>query len=456
MKNSRSNILFIMADQFRADFLSCAGADFIMTPNIDRIAQRGVRFTHCFTNAPVCAPARIGLATGLQPCRVGALGNSAYLPLSATTYYQRLRDSGYRVGCVGKLDLAKPSEYNGRRGDRPCVFGFGFTHPEECEGKMHAGRTGKPMGPYGHYLQQRGVFEQFSQDYIRRKQQGWTTGACEDSVLATEDFEDSYIGRRAVEWLNKVSDEFPWHLFVSFVGPHDPYDPPSEYADRYRDAATPEPIADDLASKPQWIKNKCKAPSAEAVRVTRRQYCAAITLIDEQIGRIMDALETRGELDNTYIVFASDHGDMLGDHGLYQKSVAYESAVRVPLIVAGPGICPGKTTSALTELIDINPTVCELAGLDKQVNIDARTATAVLFDADCHEHRESVVTRMPNFQCIRTDRYKYIHNVNDTEELYDLAADPTELNNLAGEEKDLAQALKKALNHRYLEGEWQR
>ena len=119
--HSGPNILFVFDDQHRFDYLRCAGADFIRTPNIDRLAARGVRFTHATTNCPVCAPARIGLATGLQPCHLGSLDNNSFLPLSAATYYQRLRDSGYRVGCVGKLDLAKPEKVT--RATRCCKPG---------------------------------------------------------------------------------------------------------------------------------------------------------------------------------------------------------------------------------------------------------------------------------------------------------------------------------------------
>jgi arylsulfatase A-like enzyme len=127
------NVLLIMADQQRFDYLGYMGADFVNTPNLDRLAARGTVFTHCCTNAPICAPARIGLASGMDPWRLGSLGNNSFLPRSTTTYYQRLRDYGYRVGCVGKLDLAKPDQYNGRHGDRPCVYTWGFTHPEEWE-----------------------------------------------------------------------------------------------------------------------------------------------------------------------------------------------------------------------------------------------------------------------------------------------------------------------------------
>jgi choline-sulfatase len=430
-----ANILFIMDDQHRHDYLGSAGVYFLQTPHLDRLAARGVRFTQCTTNAPVCAPSRIGLASGLHPGRLGCLDNSGRLPLGTTTYYQRLRDSGYRVGCVGKLDLRKSDGYNGRYGDRPYAYSWGFTHPEECEGKMHAGSSATPIGPYTHYLEEKGQLQNFHADYQQRSATSFVTD-CRDSVLATEDFEDAYIGRRAAEWIEAVSEDFPWHYFVSFVGPHDPFDPPTEYGERYRDAPVPPAIADSLEGKPEWVKQRSFDLSADEIARTRRQYCAATQLIDDQIGLILDALERRGQLDNTYIIFASDHGEMLGDHGLYTKSAAYEASLRVPLIIAGPDIARGRVSDALCELIDLNATICEFAGLAPQQGIDARSLAPVL-RGETDEHRQETVAELRNFRCVRTATHKYIHNYNDTNELYDLEKDPDELHNIAGDAPDL-------------------
>lgn len=449
------NILFIMLDQLRYDYLSCAGAEFVRTPSIDKIAKMGMRFTNCFTNAPLCAPARIGLSTGLMPSRLGSVDNNSYLPLSTPTMYQRFRDYGYRVGCVGKLDLAKPSPYNGRFGDRSCVFGWGFTHPEECEGKMHAGLSPLPRGPYGYYLEEKGLYKDFHNDYINRRDNGWNVDACHDSVLAAEDFEDSYIGRRAAKWINTIPDDFPWHLLVSFVGPHDPYDPPTEYADKYRKEQFPDPIIDDMQGKPNWVRDLQQKDTMEEVQITRRQYCAAIELIDEQIGLILESLESRGMMDNTYIVFTSDHGDMMGDHGLYQKTVPYEPSIHVPLIVAGPGIESNLIKDSLIELIDLNPTVCELAGIPKLDNIDALSFVNVL-NGESERHRENIVIKFKNYKCIRDKKYKYIDNFNDIGELYDLENDTSELNNILESNKDIAVFYKKVLKERFLEGKWLR
>ena len=444
----RPNLLFIMDDQHRHDYLSAAGASFVRTPNLDRLAERGVRFTQCTTNAPVCAPARIGLASGYQPARLGCLDNNCYLPRHITPYYVRLRDAGYRVGCVGKLDLAKPDPYNGRRGDRPRVYSWGFTHPVECEGKMHAGMADEPRGPYGFWLEEQGLFARFRADYADRGARGWIAGASHDSVLPAEAFEDVYIGRRAVEWIDAVPDDYPWHLFVSFVGPHDPFDPPAAYADRYRDAAMPPAVPATGDGKPEWVNARRRDLSDDEIAVTRRQYCAAIELIDDQVGRIIEAVERRGMAEDTIVVFASDHGEMLGDHGLYTKSVPYEAALRVPLIAAGPGIPGGRPCDALVELIDVNPTLCALAGLPAQEGIDAMDFRAVL-TGERSTHREEAASALREFRLVRTAKYKLVaHHTGETE-LYDLEDDPDEQENVANERPDVVQTLRRRLRWRF-------
>lgn len=455
------NILLIMDDQHRWDYLGCYGAEFVDTPNIDRLASSGVRFANAFTNAPVCAPARIGLATGMHPARIGTLENDTYLPPQLPTYYQRLRDSGYRVGVIGKLDLAKPDKYNGRYGDRPRSFSWGFTHPEECEGKVHAalGYPDAPLrGPYTHYLNEKGQLEAFCEDYHKRIRTGSYVRASHDSALSAEDHEDGYIGRRAAQWIESIPDDFPWHLFVSFVGPHDPYDPPTEYADKYRHAPMPEAIPANMDQKPAWVRARPRFISDGSAEIApddlanvRRQYCALIKLIDDQVGMILDALQKRDMLDNTYIIFASDHGEMLGDHTLWTKSVPYEPAIHVPLICAGPGIEQGTVSDTFIELIDLNPTICNLANVEPAPNMDARSFAPVLLGQSA-EHRQEIVTAMWNWRCIRTGQYKLVDNTNDITELYDLAADPQETKNIADQQAEVVAALRKRLKQYFLRG----
>lgn len=447
------NILLIMTDQQRWDYLGCYGAGFVDTPNIDRLAARGIRFEKAFTNAPLCAPARIGLATGMHPARLGTLDNNCYLPSQLPTYYQRLREHGYRVGCVGKLDLAKPDVYNGTYGDRPAVYGWGFTHPEEVEGKMHAaqGDPDAPHGPYTHYLKAKGSLRAFCQDYRKRAERGWILGASRDSVLPTEDFADAYIGRRSARWISTIADDFPWHLVVSFVGPHDPFDPPAEYAERYRNAVMPPATPMPFGEQPQWKKARQKDFGAAELAHIRRQYCALITLIDDQVGALLAALEKRDMLENTIIMFTSDHGEMLGDQGLFQKQTPYEPAIHIPLIVSGPGIAEGRRSDALVDMMDLNPTICALAGLEAAPELDARSFAGLLSGKRA-AHRQEIVTALTDFRCLRTATTKFVDNEVDLPELYDLAADPAETRNLADEKPDLAAEMRARL-YRCLLGE---
>lgn len=442
------NVLLIMADQQRFDYLGYMGADFVSTPNLDRLAARGTVFTHCCTNAPICAPARIGLATGMDPWRLGSLGNGSFLPRSSTTYYQRLRDYGYRVGCVGKLDLAKPDQYNGRYGDRPCCYTWGFTHPEECEGKMHAGSSATPIGPYTHWLEDRGELKSFHEDYTARQKEGWFK-ALHDSVLPNEAFEDAYIGTRAADWISKVPDDFPWHYFVSFVGPHDPFDAPKAYADNYRNADMPAPLLPTPDGKSAEYANRQCNMGLEQINKARQMYCAAIELIDDKIGEILDALDNRGMTDNTVIIFTSDHGEMLGDHGLFTKGVGYEQALRVPLLMAGPGVPEGKRSDTLVELNDVNPSICEAAGLPPQESIDAKSLYPYL-RGDVDEHRDQAFSCLDNFKCLRTKTHKVILSRNDRMcvELYDLVNDPNETTNVRDRKKDVCGPLRSRIQQR--------
>ncbi len=448
--NERPNILFLFDDQHRYDYLGAAGASFLNTPNLDRLASEGVLFTQCATNSPLCAPSRMALATGLQAVRAGVLANDfGKAPHGLPLFYQRMRDHGYRTACVGKLHLGGTGA-PGPNGDPPGAFSLGFTHPCECEGKMAAGYHSEPFGPYTHYLYEKGLLKDFHEDYQRRVEAGWAHSNW-DSVLPAEAFEDAFIGRRAAQWIEDGPEDHPWFMFVNFVGPHSPFDPPKEYADRYREAEMPDVIPAEFEGKPEWIRQRNIGLTREAVTEAQRQYCGAIELIDDQVGAILDALERRGQRENTTIIFSSDHGEMLGDFGLYAKFVAYEASLRVPLIVSGPGIRPGLRSDALIELIDINPTICKLAGLPMQENIDALSFVPLL-RGDATEHRTETASVIENFRCIRTREHKLIMNYNDRFELYDLVNDPQERHNTVTERQDLFNELHGLLRERFWGG----
>ncbi len=456
--SAKPNLLFIMDDQHRFDFLGVEQPR-VATPHLDALAADGTRFSHCCVNAPVCAPSRISLATGLHPWRLGCLDNNCYLPRQIPTYYQRLRNQGYQVASAGKLDLAKPSPYNGRYGRRACNFQWGFTDPLEIEGKMHAGQATQPVGPYGFHLAEQGLLERFQRDYTHRRQAGWIQGVSHDSVLPEEAHSDSWIGQSALSWLESAPIEDPWHLLVSFVGPHDPFDPPTSWAERFRDSAMPAAIQNGGEGKPFWVQRRQMEMTAAEIEHTRRQYTANIALIDHWVGHLREMLAIRGMADNTYIVFASDHGEMLGDHQLFTKSVAYEGALRVPLILAGPSIPAGGESSTLVELADVNPTLCELAGVpytDSELeSLDARSFIPSVMDT-AQTHRPNTLAQLRNFSAIRTETHKLIDNYNDRTELYDLEQDPGECHNIAEDHPQLISDLVNQMRSRRLEGTWHR
>lgn len=420
---AKPNILFIMADQWRFDWIGYAGASFVQTPVLDSLARQGKVFTHCCTNSPVCAPARISLATGLHPERAGCVDNSGFLQPEHQTYYQRLRDAGYRVGCVGKLDLAKSSKQQvGSEGRRPLSYQWGFTDPCETEGKINAGSRPDVFGPYSARLTQQGLQESLYRDYRDR---GIAPGLRFDatSILPEDCFADVFIGQRSAQWIRQQTGEFPWHLFVSFVGPHDPYDPPQRYAEQNANANVPEPTTGDLSDRPAYIQQRDLKISAEQTRHARRQYVASMQAIDDQVGDIMAALEVSGQRENTYIVFSSDHGDMMGDLGMWTKQVPYDPSMRVPLFMCGPDIPAGTSTDALVSLFDVNPTICEWAGILPQQGIDAESVAACA-RGEVDDHREVCLGTLRNFRSIRTVNHLYVAHTNQDSELYNIHDDP--------------------------------
>ena len=477
---NRPNLLLITCDQLRHDFVGYAGAAFARTPNIDALAARGMIFRQACTNSPICTPARIGLASGMQPGRLGALDNNAYLTFSTRTYWQQLREAGYRVGCVGTLDLAKPDLDCGD-GALPRTFAWGFTHPVECMGRMDTslrpadptrpvppdllprlapevaarvqGGLPGPADPYTRWLDGQGMYETYMADLLACKGSDWLLRHASPSALPTKFYEDTFIAARSVQWLEEIPSDRPWHLFVSFVGPHDPFNAPGEFAAHFDGAPMPDPIPPAGEDKPAWIRRRARQTreiDRETVDRNRRMYSACIEAVDAGVGRIVEALERLGQLDSTVIVLTSDHGELVFDHGLMAKHCAYETSMRVPLLAAGPGIAAGAS-DALVELIDVGTTLCDLAGAPRTDPHDARSFAPVLWGESTAHRSECVCAETP-YRAIRTASHKFIVNINDRDELYDLQADPTEQRNLADAEPALCAALRRRLTQRLMEG----
>ncbi|MCL2833281.1 MAG: sulfatase-like hydrolase/transferase [Treponema sp.] len=454
------NTLLIMADQFRGDWMSCAGTDFVNTPNIDKIADRGVRFCSAACNGPLCAPSRSSIAGGVYPHRLGVMSNNENFPIDNETYFRILRKHGYRVSLIGKSDLHKPDRFNGRSGSLPLMYHLGFTDLTETEGKMNAcfRMPGPPAsgigfedfvhdadvpdkalaGPYQKYLMDKGLLLDFANDFNDRlfKKPVWYSGV---SVLPAEDYQDSFIGKKACEFLENVNDDSPWHLFVSFVGPHDPWDAPAEYFKRFKnkDFPVPEPVPADsnaAKNKPAWIAKKTNTASAgmssgDLVNI-KRHYAAMITLIDDWIGKMLAILDSKGLREETAVIFTSDHGEMLGDHGQFTKNCMYEAALRVPLIISLPGLQGGRTEHGMAELVDLYPTILDIAGINyDRAGLDGQSLLPVVKENKKID-RELQFSELANTRMIFDGKYKFIENYNDLNELYDLENDPGEQENL--------------------------
>jgi arylsulfatase len=450
------NLLVVMADQQRTDSMPCYGLDFVRTPNIDRLAREGVVFDRCYTPSPVCVAARAAFMTGQWPSTTGVLGNATHLDFDAVyplvpSWPRRIAESGRMTAAIGKMHFY------------PFDARYGFRERISCEDKRHV----YLRDDFVKFLHLHGL------ERVHPTENPGYAESCGAPVtpLPKRFHCDAYIGDQAADWLRRRGGE-PFAAWVSFPGPHDPYDPPEEMAALYDDAPIPPPIgsADELAAKPRaqrragaefadnvmfQLDYSCATP--EQIRRWRAHYYANITLIDEGVGKILAALEETGALDRTVIVYCSDHGDALGDHGLPFKSFFYESMARVPLIVRGPGVAAGRRCGALVSLLDVVPLIYRTCGVEPPRTLEGLDLTPLLRDPS-GSIRDSVVSEIQGRVMVRDDRFKYAHYEDGDAELYDLAADPTEERNLVGDpsyQSDIARlrgllvehALRRAASH---------
>jgi len=456
MKN-RPNILILMTDQQRADCLSCAGHPQIRTPNMDRIAKEGVRFSQASTVSPVCMPARASFVNSLYPHNHGMWSNRGCMPAHDETFFHHLKEGGYYTSYVGK------SHYYSPRGG----------HMREFEGYMHArglDYVHETTGPLATQriksymtdeLEREGLYEVFKEDYAdrvnKRKENPFLV---RPSPLPVDLFLDSYVGRQAVEFIDGYSQKEPLCLFVGFPGPHEPWDAPGEYATMYDEAKTPEPVpweevGDDVPEEIRRMEDFQPMPAStdENIRRVRANYYGKISLIDHWIGRILDALEDKNMMDDTMVVFWSDHGDMLGDHRRVFKSTFYESSMRVPLILRWPGhFEEGAVSDTLAEIIDVFPTLLDALDMEPSHRALGRSLMPVLKDpkAPFRDAQLSEILHAGERRiCIRTRACKYAVRENgDGFMLFDLERDPQELHNLIGKEEDLERELREKLFRR--------
>lgn len=414
------NILFLFPDQHRFDWLGVNDELPLKTPNLDALCRRGMRFTRCYTPSPVCSPARACLATGRNYDRCGVATNHDITPLDLPTYFRNLQNAGYEVCGVGKYDLNKPEKRWGLNGANRLAE-YGFTCGVDNEGKGDAvvsylNNNRQAKGPYMHFLQQRGLAEthvgMYEKSWAQMPQRRLNFDAVTE--LPEDAYCDNWVAENALHFLEQFDRDKPWHLWVNFVGPHDPYDVTPAMRARWENVKIPPPANN--------------ADPVDAV-VRRQNYAAMIENIDRHVGRILKAVEERGELDRTFIVYCSDHGEMLGDHGRWAKSVWYDPSVRVPLIVAGPGLPEGKSSDALVSMNDLSATFLDYAQADPLPDADASSLRPVI-EGKSSCHRDYVYSALEHgdlWRMVFDGRYKYVTGAGPVPLLYDLLEDPHEV-----------------------------
>jgi len=452
----RPNILWICTDQQRFDTIAALGNKHIRTPNLDRLVSEGVAFTHAFSQNPVCTPSRASFLTGRYPRTTGARQNGQCIPEDEVLVTKMLADQGYDCGLSGKLHICpchKRVEHRIDDGYREFHWSH-HPHPDW------------PENEYIQWLESKG--HQWKDVYPGPKGKHAYPGVPADLHQTTWCFD------KAIDFI-KEDRQGPWLMSINCFDPHHPFDPPQEYLDRYDPDTLPDPdyVAGELADKPFFqridhdgayggmLLGFSKMTPRERREVTAAYY-AMIELIDTNVGRILKMLDDTGLRKDTIVIFQSDHGELLGDHGVYLKGpYMYDCSIRVPLIVSWPGhFKNGLRSDAIVELVDLVPTLLTAA----EMPIPARVQGESLFDlltgkADPHKHKDYAYAEYyasqpfhesfppdPLLTMVRTREHKVVayHGIEDGE-LYDLGADPGEHENLwnSSEHTDLKRDLLK-------------
>lgn len=433
------NLLFVLTDQQRGDALG-AVSPWMKTPALDRVAREGVVFRRCLTQSPGCIPARVSLMTGLYPHNTSVWhGRSFTLPPTARTWVRALRDAGFRTSLIGKSHL-HPQDGD-IRDALPLVREWGFDDVVEIAGPRASARGRSDLVDE---WERHGLLEPFRRDLEERS--GPSRDLVRPSPLGLEHHYDAFVGRTAAATIRDYEPGRPWFCWVGFGGPHEPWDAPEPYASLYDPAALPEPLPaiTSLASeRPRGVLLDERI-AVDARRVgeldpgrlaaIRANYAGKVSLIDHWLGRLLDVVEERGELERTVVVFASDHGEMNGDHGLFHKSCFLEPAVTVPLVVRVPQALGGRQgdVAAPVELIDLGPTFAEAAGTSLEHTQWGRSLWPVL-RGEAESVRDVAISEQRGEVLVVDERWKVA--LNQAGEAYlctDLEDDPGELVNLAG------------------------
>ncbi len=424
----RPNILLLHTDQQRFDTIAALGAAHMLTPNLDRLVNRGTSFIRGYSANPVCMPARHDLITGASARHHGYFGNTSdsIKDYGLATVPRLLSESGYQTIAVGKMHFEPEREHHG------------FAHMFLMEELP----TCRENDAYLQYLESVGYGDVRCQHGVRPL----FYHTPQKSRVPEEHHGSAWVAHKTIECITEER-EAPWFVFSSWVGPHPPLYMPEEYLNLYKDADLPGPC-------PQPEGGDRHAPAApvppddKLLRRVRETYLGAITLIDKHIGRILDTLEETGQLDNTIIFFMSDHGEMLGDRGAFQKHVPYEGSAHIPLLASGPGFESGKKTQTPATTWDVSATILAAAGVEVPedhplVGSDMREVAKAENRVVCYHH----ALGNGRYVAAVDNRYKFVHWLSGgEEELYDLDNDPWEQQNLIEDaaHQDAASKLREA------------
>ena len=430
------NVLWIMADQMRADAVGFMGNPRVHTPNLDALAARGAVFTNTFSQSPLCTPGRTCLFTSRYVHAHGAWWNGVPPSRDRLTLPQLLRESGYRTALIGKLHF------------NPTDRDHGFDHKE-----MHEEHLEPELSGYDAFLAAQDPPGKRAGVYT-----DWTNRAASVGVCNMPEHleETRWVADRTCAFLRENREQ-PFFLFSSFVRPHSPYNPLPRFLDLYRDADIEAPPfdAEEWDALPPRVRRRAEAHGwpdlSDADRAEAlRHYYALCSQVDESIGRVVDCLEEQGLADSTVIVFCSDHGDFVGEHGFFLKEHLWDGALHVPLVVIDPRRSGSVRSDSLVESIDVMPTLLELLDIDRPDALQGRSFVPLLDSPDA-PHRDAVFAEFtthilsdhvhdllatcanPTYVSVRTDRWKYIHYAGEPGELYDICEDPGERRNLCGD-----------------------
>lgn len=424
----KPNILLLMTDQHRPDCLGCNGNRVIKTPNFDRIAREGVSFTHAYSSTPSCTPARAGLLTGQSPWHHGMIGYGRVAEHYSIEMPRLLREAGYYTFGIGKMHWFP----------QRALHGFHGTLLDE------SGRVQSP----GFTSDYRKWFKEKAPDLNPDATGiGWNEYRSAVYALPEELHPTHWTGLTAAEFIRKYDRKEPLFLKVSFARPHSPYDPPKRFMEMYQESDMPPARVGKWASRyaanaggqNAWYGDLGVAQ----VRKSRRGYYGSVSFIDEQIGTILKALEEKGVLDNTLIVFTADHGDMLGDHNHWRKTFPYEPSAGIPMLVRWPKAMGmddqrGKHLRQPVELRDVLPTLLDAAGARVPEKVDGKSMLDLVRGRTDSwrpyvdlEH-DVCYTEANHWNALSDGNWKYIYSAFDgSQQLFDLRNDPHELEDLS-------------------------